>query len=224
MAEAIDYILIGLGVIFTLAVPLAIFGLRLQEGFWSNTICFSNITFASLIAFNYYEPIAGLLVDAYAGGLYLYDYLSFWLLFALAFFLLNVVTNRLSKVRVHFPKVVEQVGNGVLLFGIFFNFASMIFFTLPMAPFHYDSAPLMLGGDSKQTQINRCEWPFIGFGFKSRLLSRGTLVPFTGENVWDDPQKYVSDQIYKRGALVDTMYKKGNSMLFDGTPPPRRTQ
>ena len=123
-----------MGVIFVIAVPLAIFGLRLREGFWGNTICCSNITFASLIAFNYYEPVAGLIMDAWAGGVFLYDFLCFWLLFSLTYFVINMVTNKLSKIRVHFPKVVEQVGNGILLVLIFVNFVSLIFFTLPMAP------------------------------------------------------------------------------------------
>jgi len=220
MEDAINYILIAMGVIFTIAVPLALFGLRLQEGFWSNMICCSNITFASLITFNYYEPIAGMIVDAWAGGLFFYDYLVFWLLFSLVYFILNFITNKLSRVRVHFPKVVEQVGNGAFLFGIFFNFVSIIFFTLPMAPFQppgegQSSGLLGFLG----TEESRSEF----FGQKVRILCRGTLVPFTGENVWNDPPTYAKDQTNKRWWLVSNAIDK-QTMLFDGTPPPRKSE
>ena len=209
MEDAINYILMALGVAFTISVPLALFGLRLQEGFWGNTVCFSNITFSSLIAFNYFEPIAGLLVDAYVGGLFFYDFLSFWLLFSLVYFILNTVTNSLSKIKVHFPKVVEQVGNWVLLFAIFFNFVSIIFFTLPMAPFQPAEGAM-------QTEADRSEF----FGRKARILSIGTLSAFTGEKIWIDPQVYAKMHTDKRWMLVSNAIEK-QTMLYDGSAPPR---
>jgi len=218
MEDAINYILMGMGVVFTIAVPLAIFGLRLREGLWSNMICCANITFASLIAFNYYEPIAGLIVDAWAGGLFFYDYLVFWLLFSLVFYIINFVTNKISQIKVQFPKIVEQVGNGAFLFLIFFNFLSIIGFSLPMAPFQP-------GEDAQKTGEMQSEFHGIGFGVKVRTLCRGTLVPFTGENVWNDvePSGYVSDQVNKRWWLVSNAIDQ-QTMLFDGTPPPRRNE
>ena len=210
MEDAINYALMALGVAFTIAVPLALFGLRLQEGFWGNTVCFSNITFASLIAFNYFEPIAGLLVDAYVGGLYFYDFLCFWLLFSLVYYILNTVTNGLSKIKVHFPKVVEQVGNGVLLFAVFFNFVSIIFFTLPMAPF-------LPADDAVQTEADRSEF----FGRKARILSLGSLSAFTGEKEWIHPEVYARMHTDKRWMLVSTAIEK-QTMLYEGTAPPRR--
>ncbi|MCL2305361.1 MAG: hypothetical protein FWC43_08470 [Planctomycetaceae bacterium] len=210
MADAINYILFALGIVFTIAVPLAIFGLRLNEGLWSNMICCSNITFASLITLNYFEPIAKLIEDAWAGGLFLYDFLVFWLLFSLMFFLLNTVTNKLSRVRVHFPKVVEQVGNGIFLILIFGNFVFNIGFTLPMAPF-----------PPKENSQQTGEWQSNFLAYKMRILCKGTLVPFTGENIWDnnDPPLYVRDQVNKRWMLLDNMYAKGGTMLYDGSPP-----
>ena len=218
MEDAINYILVGLGIAFMFAVPLALFGLRLQEGLWSNMICCSNITFASLITFNYYEPVAALLVDAWAGGLFFYDYLVFWLLFSLIFFVLNFVTNKISRIKVHFPKAVEQAGNSALLFAIFFNFVSIIFFTLPMAPFqpeevNQSSALVRLLG----TEETRSEW----FGKKARYLSIGTLIPFTGEKIWIEPDIYVEAQTNKRWWLVSNAIEK-QTMRYDGSPPPRR--
>ena len=212
MEDAINYILIALGVAFTIAVPLALFGLRLTEGFWGNMICCSNITFASLIAFNYFEPIAGMIMDAWAGGLFFYDFLVFWLLFSLVYFLLNMVTNKLSQVRVHFPKVVEQVGNGIFLVLIFVNFVSLIGFTLPMAPFQPKEGAMQ--GEADRSEI---------FGQKARFLSLGTLAPFTGEKPWIDPQVYITEQTNKRWMLVDTAIGK-QTMLYEGSVPPRRNE
>ncbi len=197
--------------VFIVAVPLSLIGLRLNEGFWGNTVCGANITFASLIAFNYYEPVAGLITDAWIGGLFFYDFLSFWFLFALAFFLLNTVTNKLSKFKVHFPKVVEQVGNGIALLVIFLNFTTLIFFTLPMAPFQPAEG-------AKQAEADRSEF----FGQRARLLSIGNLSAFTGEKIWIDPQVYVEEQTNKRWALVSTAIDK-QTMLYEGSAPPRRS-
>jgi predicted membrane protein len=157
-----------------------------------------------LIAFNYYELIALLLTDAYSGGQLFYDFLSFWLLFSLAFFLLNTVTNRLSQVRVHFSKTLERFGNIYVLFVLFGNFLAVIFFTLPMAPFQPNES-------AKKAEVDRSEL----LGRQVRILSAGTLVPFTGEKIWIDPQVYVEEQTNKRWLLYATMLGNGNSMLCD---------
>lgn len=209
--EIVNYIMLGMGVIFTVSVPLAIFGLRLREGFWGNTICFCNLTFASLVAINYYEPVASLLGDAYSGGMFFYDFIAFWLLIALTFIILNMITNRLSKIKVHFPLNVERVGNGVLLFGILMNFVSLIAFSFPMAPFQPPDEA------HKTTETNATEY----FGRKVRILSLGSLAPFTYNKPWIDPNRYVDEQTNKRWAVYDAAASK-NTFFFEGSPPPKR--
>ncbi|MGL6195238.1 MAG: hypothetical protein ACRC2T_10505 [Thermoguttaceae bacterium] len=210
MEQVINYILLVLGVVFVIAVPLAILGLRLNEGLWGNTICLCNITFASLIAANYFELVSGLLVDAYVKGLFFYDFFSFWVIFALVYFILNFLTNRLSRIKVHFPPVVEQAGNGVVLLAVFLNFACAVGFSLPTAPFAPDE-----GGWTSWTAGTE------GLGYRVRVLSHCSLVPFTGENEWPGADEYVADHTGKRWALMSNALEK-KAFMYDGAAPPRR--
>lgn len=210
MEVVANYIMMGMGVIFLIAVPLAIFGLRWREGFWGNTVCFSNVTFASLVAINFYEPVANLLTDAYIGGLFFYDFMAFWLLLALTFFLLNTMTNKLSKVKVHFPLTVERVGNVILLIGLFLNFVSVIVFSYPMAPFQPPDAA------HTATETNSTEY----FGKKVRILSTGSLAPFTYSKPWIGPDRYVGEQTNKRWAIYNNAATK-NTFLYEGEAPPK---
>ena len=211
MQDTINYILMGLGIVFLISIPLAIIGLRLREGFWGNTICLCNISFAGFLALNYFEPLAALIADAWAGALFYYDFVFFWLIFALAFYVINFITNRISRVKVHFPKVVEMVGNGVMLGLIFFNFASVIAFSLPMVPLKPD--------DNQKANLARFS---ESLGLRARLLSHGTLMPFSGEREWIDADSFVNDHMNKRWALYSNALDNEGSFLFDGDPPQRR--
>lgn len=207
----VNYILLGLGIVFMVSIPLAIFAMRLREGFWSNTICFCNVSFASLIAFNYFEPVASLIADAWIAGLFFFDYLAFWLLFAFSYFFINAITNRLSTIKVHFAPTVEKAGNGTMLCAIFVNFLFVILFTLPAFPLQ-PSEDEMLSQISNGTEL---------LGRRARILSEGSLSALDGEKPWVDAATYTGTQTGKRWALYQAVLEK-KSFLFEGEKPPQR--
>ena len=211
MQDVINYALLALAVVFLVSIPLAIVGLRLREGLWGNTICLCNVSFAGFIALNYFEPLAALLGDAWAGGIFFYDFVVFWILFTISFFIINFLTNRISAIKVHFPSMVEKVGNGLMLGFIFFNFASVIAFSLPMVPLKPDE-------DQKANLARYSET----LGLRARLLSHGTLMPFSGEREWIDADSFVNDHMNKRWALYSTALEGEGSFIYDGGPPPKR--
>jgi hypothetical protein len=116
--------------------------MSLASGLWGNLIMIFNVILAALIATNYFEPLAGWLDGQMSSYTFVLDFVSIWLIFALAIVILRAITDTLSRVKVRFKKPVELVG-GLVCGGIVGWL--MICFTL----FSLHTAPLgvtFLGG------------------------------------------------------------------------------
>lgn len=208
----ISWIFFALSIIFAVAAPLSLIAFRWREGFWGNLLCAMNMSFASLFALDYFEVLAAMLTQVWVGGLYFYDFLCFWFIFALTFFILNFCTNRLSNIKVHFPALVEKISNGCSLLCIVAVFASAVFFSLPCAPL-----PPKEDGIASEARMSEL------LGWKARILSHGTLAPFSGDLEWTAAEDYVSGQMEKRWFIKTTADKEG-TFLYDGPAPPVITQ
>lgn len=211
MEVYINYVIIALSVIFAIAAPLSILALRLREGFWGNLICYCNITFAGLIAFNYFELLGALIADAWVGGIFFMDFLMFWLLFAISYFILNFMTNRLSRYKVHFQKTVEQVGNGVMLFALVMNFFALVAFSYPVSPMKPD----------EQERVASVARLTEAHGKRCRVLSTGSLAAFSGTKEWGNPNDYVEANNNKRWLMYFNRLD-GKGFLYEGDVPPKR--
>lgn len=107
-----------------------------NEGMWSNALNFVNALLASLLATNFYEPVAELIEEQLPTYTYLIDYLSLWLLFVVSFLVLRAVTDSLSKVRVRFKMPVETTGRivfSVLTGWVIIAFTTTTLHTAPLA-------------------------------------------------------------------------------------------
>ncbi|MGL6226528.1 MAG: hypothetical protein ACRC10_07870 [Thermoguttaceae bacterium] len=204
----ISWIFFVLSIIFAIAAPLSLIAFRWREGFWGNLLCAMNMSFASLFALDYFEVLAAMLTQLWAGGLFFYDFLCFWLIFAFTFFILNLCTNRLSTIKVHFPALVEKISNGCSLLCIVAIFASSVFFSLP-------SAPLPPKEDGVESEARMSEF----LGLKARILSHGTLAPFSGDLEWTAAEDYVYGQMEKRWLIKTTADKEGTFVHSGETPP-----
>ena len=110
-----------------------------NEGCWSNILTMINVLLAAMIATNYFEPMATW-IEGFSDGMlsytYLWDFLSLWGLFFLAYGILRTFTDQLSKTRVRFKMPVEH-GGRVFFAGwaawIFVSFASMSLHVAPLA-------------------------------------------------------------------------------------------
>ncbi|HBT77250.1 MAG TPA: hypothetical protein DEB39_10085 [Planctomycetaceae bacterium] len=200
-----------LGWSFTFGVPLvvvvAILGLRKNEGVWGNTIAAINVSFAALIALNYWEDVASLLAGMYAAGLFYWDFIAIWLLFLVAYALLDEVTRHLTRVKVKFPDPIELLGTpaaGLCLFAVFFLFYT---FTLHLAP---------LGNPSEQGGIASYD---LMKAKSYDILSSGNLAPFNSTNTFDSNKVFVN-QNSRRAALKHVAESKGTTS-FEGTVPKR---
>jgi uncharacterized membrane protein required for colicin V production len=90
----------------------------MSEGLWGAALQFFNVLFASLIAFNFYEPVAQLIVDNVGSETVssFADSVSMMLLFIVALLLLRLATESLSPSMVRFPTPVYHIGR--VVFGL----------------------------------------------------------------------------------------------------------
>jgi hypothetical protein len=104
------------------------------SGLWSNLIMFVNVVLATLLAMNFWEPLAGTLTGMLPSLANYADLLAIWGLFAGSLLVMRVVTDKVSRVKVLFPKTVELAANYaviVLTVSVLIGFTTM---TLHMAP------------------------------------------------------------------------------------------
>lgn len=108
----------------------------MSEGLWGAALMFFNILFAGIIAFNFYEPLAGLLASNVGFIAGFADMLCLLGLFLVALVILRLTTETLAPAMVRFPMPVYHAGR------IFFAFAgatvtvAILLLGLECAPVH----------------------------------------------------------------------------------------
>ena len=84
------------------------------EGLWGNAIGLINVVTSALLATNFFEPLAGWMEKQAPSFSYVWDFLALWGLFGLFVVVFRVATDLLSKVKVRFLKIADQIGGAVL--------------------------------------------------------------------------------------------------------------
>jgi uncharacterized membrane protein required for colicin V production len=85
-----------------------------NDGMWSNSIRLINTISAGLLAMNFFEPVADWLEQQASTYGYFCDFIALWGLFFVFSLIFRLMTDRLSKVKVKFLKIADQIGSGVL--------------------------------------------------------------------------------------------------------------
>lgn len=147
------------------------------QGLWSCAINVINLLLAMLIATNFYEPLATL-VEGYAAGAspYILDGIFLWVLFAISYIILRMITHGLSEHNVQFIKPVELVGRSLLAIWCGWLFVCFTAFSMMISP---------IGGDAwdspeaKSFLFMAPEQQWLSFAqSRSRgALSRGKFEP-----------------------------------------------
>lgn len=104
----LDLILLflNLGIIYAL----------MSEGLWGAALMFFNVLFAALICFNFYEPLAALIVENASFMANLADMVAMMVLFIVPLLLLRLTTETLAPAMVRFPMAVYHPGR--ILFAV----------------------------------------------------------------------------------------------------------
>ncbi len=183
-----------------IAIQMAIFVIMLgmtyalmSEGLWGAALMFFNILFASVLAFNFYEPLAKLITDN--AGSWSYDYadvFSLTVLFLVILVMLRLTTESIAPLMVRFPNAVFHVGRVVFAFAGSALAVGFMLVAYHTAPVHKQ----MFGVIDYNTR------PPFGMGLDHRFLAffqYTTGYPFartgSGQNIGDPEfeDKYVFD-------------------------------
>jgi hypothetical protein len=125
--------LLGLGLVIIFA---ACVGFLYTEGMWGNFITLVNVVTAGLLATNFYEPLAKL-GESYMGSFtFFLDFLSLWGLFCLFIIVFRLLTDRISRTKVRFLKLADQIGSPLMaaMVGVaVVCFTAMTLHTAPLA-------------------------------------------------------------------------------------------
>lgn len=102
--------------IFLLAILAGVTGMLVVQGLWRSLLAFFNLLAAASVATAWFAPLAGFLEKYLGSYTYLLDFLCAWAIFCGVLALLREATDRLSPVKVQFPRLVEQIGVGLPAF------------------------------------------------------------------------------------------------------------
>jgi hypothetical protein len=154
MAIAVDLICVGLILGLTWAL--------MSEGLWGAALMFFNILFAVLVAFNFYEPLAVLIVDNVGGFTVDFaDVFCLMMLFLITLVMLRLTTETMAPAMVRFPNPVYHIGR--IAFGLLGGALTVAFLLVAL-----DTAPVhkkVLGVITYETR------PPFHFGLDHRLLA-----------------------------------------------------
>jgi hypothetical protein len=97
-----------------LAIFLVVFAMMLQGGIWNNLLKLVNVITAALFASNYGEPAAAWIATQMPSYTVICDFMGYWLVFCVAYVVLGILTDVVSRVRVRFKKPVDMPGGAFL--------------------------------------------------------------------------------------------------------------
>jgi uncharacterized membrane protein required for colicin V production len=190
---------------------LAVVLCLLAESMWSNAIRFINVVLAALLATNFWEPTARLLEKVMKGGSYWWDFVALWILFALIMTILQLVTNKISRVNVRFLAIVNKSGGIVfacLVAAVFVCFANFTLHTAPLAEKAFQG-----GFPSQSSASPDRQWVrFVS------LVSGGSLSKFGTSNRFDGG-RFNNDYAARRRALQEQV--EGNNGYSGKSTGPR---
>src|SRR3954452_5254876 len=154
MAVVVDLLIVALILGMTWAL--------MSEGLWGAALMFFNILFATLVAFNFYETLAQLIVDNagdWASGFA--DTFCLAVLFLVTVVILRLTTETLGPAMVRFPTPVYHLGRigfGLAAAALTTAFLLVLFETAPVQKRLFGT----IGFDTK---------PPFGLGLDRRLLA-----------------------------------------------------
>jgi uncharacterized membrane protein required for colicin V production len=193
--------------IILLACVASLFG----DGLWSNAIRLVNVIIASLLAMNYFEPLADYLDKQLPSYTFVWDFLSLWALFVIFSIILKSLTDSLSKVKVKFLKIVDQIGGYVFAFWIGWVMVCFTSATLHTAPLSRDFAGFPVNQDERMFMGLGPDRQWLGFTQKQSLGIFGHSPAKTEKYVFDPQAQYIPNYHFRR-AKLESKNKKNDSI------------
>jgi hypothetical protein len=108
----------------------------MSEGLWGAALMFFNVTFAGVVAFNFYEPLADLLAKNVSFISGFADMLMMMLLFIVSLVVLRLTTESIAPAMVRFPAPLYHLGRVVFAIGGSVVTMAIILLAFETAPVH----------------------------------------------------------------------------------------
>ena len=185
------------------------FGLVWLEGLWNAALVLLNSLFAALIATSYFAPLAQVIESQLLPDFaYFWDFLSFWLLFAIVCSLLRLVTGKLSSYRVRFVMPIEMAGRSILALSVGWLMVCLTCFSLHMAPL--SESPFAAGFQATPQSKD-----FLGMAPDQQWLalvygcSTGSLSTLSGFE-FDTPSEFIANYRVRRRNLEEVQATTGS--------------
>ena len=145
-----------------------------RDGMWSNAIRLFNVVTASLLAINFWEPVARM-AEGFGGFIasltFYLDFLVLWGLFCVLMIIFQTLTNTFSKVKVRFLSLADRIGSPI--FAAWIGWVMICFTTMTL-----HTAPLgrtfMFGGFQPEKRMFLVGPDRLWLGFMQKM-SRGTF-------------------------------------------------
>ncbi len=182
-----------------------------NDGLWSNAIRLINVILAALLAMNYFEPLAAYMDTQMPTFTFVWDFLSLWALFAVFSIVLKVLTDSLSKVKVKFLKIVDQIGGLVLSLWIGWVMVCFTLTTLHTAPLSRDFAGFAIDTNEKMFFGTAPDRQWLAFTQKQSLGMYGHSPAKTEKYVFDPQAQYILDYHFRRVKL-ESKNKKNDTI------------
>jgi hypothetical protein len=197
--------------LFSVLAVVGFVGFRWKDGLWGAILVAFNLAFAGLISMNYYEMLGQMLASAAPVGIFYWDCLVFCILIIVIYTILNLITNRISRVNVTFPQPVEMSAKPLLLVVIMvLMFMPIVHFVVIIGP----TAPKPVAGridiDSSENFLEKV------LPWAMHTASSGTLSTLGDANEFDSNNDFLLRHYKRRCALFNELYKSGSSQ-FSGS-------
>ncbi len=181
-----------------LMIAVAVVAFLYGEGIWSNTIMLINTVLAGLLAMNLFEPLAGWLEEMVPAMQLAWDFVCLWVVFVVTVVVLRLLTDRISRVRVRFLKLVEQIGSpavGLLVAMVVVSFTVTTLHTAPLG------TTFMWGGFDPDKRMVLGTAPDRNWLAFTHYVSAGSLHRLDvedGERVFDPNQEFIRNYVAHR--------------------------
>ena len=203
--------------ILLLLILAACVGFLYSEGLWGNALRLISAIVAALVAMNFYEPAADWLRGLWTGADFFWDFVAAWGIFAVCVLALCQVADRLSRVKVRFLKIVDQIGSAVLSVLTGWVMVCFTLATLHMAPlgptFLWGSfvpdKPMLFGLSPDDAWLN-----FVGYESEGPMV-QGAEAGGKKPTVFESPAEFKLHYFKRRAALELQAGATGSFLIED---------